>query len=444
MKTKLLLSLLLIAFNAFSQGNPSTDGSFVSGASGSVDLTLRTLTSGTPTTRVTILNSSGNVGIGFSSPSQKLSVNGNIQASGQVYAQGGQMGTNTSQDLSLRTNSTERILILNSNGNVGIATASGSITEKLSVTGNFLLTGNVLSGGNVQSTGGLYTVNHASNNFVLRLNSTDRFTVLNSSGNVGIGVTPTEKLHVSGNILSTGNFTGVNFVSSGNVSTTTGTMSTSSGNIFTTSGNVYTSSGNLGVGTASPSQKLHLDGGDFLFNDATPVLYTGTGASELNRYLVLMNSSGTTSTSGLKAGGVVIADDAAYANPGKNDLIVKGKVFIGQATTTNANSYDLGVKGKIGAKDLQLETSSWSDYVFAEDYKLPSLAEVERYINENKHLEGVPSEAEVKANGYSVNEMDVVLLKKVEELTLYVIEQQKQIEELKQQLDKKSRKRKKN
>jgi hypothetical protein len=437
MKTKLLLlPILLIAFNAFSQGNPSADGIFTAGTSGSVDMVLKTMASGTATTRVTIL-SGGNVGIGYSSPAYKLSVNGpinvngNMLTSGSVQSTGGLYTvTSTTNDFILRLNTTDRFIVLNSNGNVGIATAAASISEKLYVTGNILSTGNLLSGGNVQSTGGLYTVNHASNNFVLRLNSTDRLTVLNTSGNVGIGVTPTEKLHVSGNILSTGNLTGVNFVSSGTVSTT--------------SGNIYTSSGNLGVGTASPSQKLHLENGDFLFNQVTPILYTGTGNAELNRYLVLRNSSGTTSTSGLKAGGVVIADDAAYANPGKNDLIVKGKVFIGQATTSNANSYDLGVKGKIGAKDLQLETSSWSDYVFAEDYKLPSLAEVERYINENKHLEGVPSEAEVKANGYSVNEMDVVLLKKVEELTLYVIEQQKQIEELKQQLDKKSRKRKKN
>lgn len=155
----------------------------------------------------------------------------------------------------------------------------------------------------------------------------------------------------------------------------------------------------------------------------------------------MKNSSANSIASGLKAGGILIAEDAAYGDPGKNDLVVKGKIIIGQPSV-NAN-YDLGVKGKIGAKDLQLETTSWSDYVFASDYKLPSLGEVERYINENKHLEGVPSEAEVKTNGYSVNEMDVVLLKKVEEFTLYVIEQQKQIDELKKQLQGKPSKRKK-
>lgn len=170
-------------------------------------------------------------------------------------------------------------------------------------------------------------------------------------------------------------------------------------------------------------------------NGATPSIYTGTGTAELNRFLLLLNSSGTSSTSGLKAGGILVADAPGYANPGKNDLIVKGKVAIGTATTTFTNNYTLGVNGKIGARDLQIEATSWSDYVFAEEYRLPPLQEVERYVREHKHLADVPSEQEVKEKGYSVGDMDVVLLKKVEELTLYIIEQQKQIDALKKKLE---------
>jgi len=65
---------------------------------------------------------------------------------------------------------------------------------------------------------------------------------------------------------------------------------------------------------------------------ASPVLYTGMGSTELNRYLQLINSAGAPSASGLKAGGVLVSDSYAYANPGKNDLIVKGAVGIGAAT----------------------------------------------------------------------------------------------------------------
>ncbi len=116
-----------------------------------------------------------------------------------------------------------------------------------------------------------------------------------------------------------------------------------------------------------------------------------------------------------------------------------GAVGIGTPLTNNPNGYTLAVNGKIGAKDVQVETASttWPDYVFAKDYHLPSLTEVEKYIQENKHLENVPSAKEIEKNGHSLGEMDKILLKKVEELTLYVIQQQKEIEELKKKLERK-------
>lgn len=116
-----------------------------------------------------------------------------------------------------------------------------------------------------------------------------------------------------------------------------------------------------------------------------------------------------------------------------------GAVGIGTPLTNNPNGYALAVNGKIGAKDVQVETASttWPDYVFAQDYRLPSLAEVETFIQENNHLENVPSATEIEKNGHSLGEMDKILLKKVEELTLYVIQQQKEIEELKKKIEKK-------
>jgi hypothetical protein len=73
----------------------------------------------------------------------------------------------------------------------------------------------------------------------------------------------------------------------------------------------------------------------------------------------------------------------------------------------------------------------WADHVFSSDHQLQSLSEVENYINANKHLPDIPSAAEVKKNGYSLHDMNVKLLQKVEELTLYSIEQNKEIEQLK-------------
>jgi hypothetical protein len=75
------------------------------------------------------------------------------------------------------------------------------------------------------------------------------------------------------------------------------------------------------------------------------------------------------------------------------------------------------------------------NYVFETGYDLPSLTSVEQFITTNKHLPNVPSAAEVETEGIDLGEMDKILLQKVEELTLYIIEQQKQLEVLKKELE---------
>jgi hypothetical protein len=110
-----------------------------------------------------------------------------------------------------------------------------------------------------------------------------------------------------------------------------------------------------------------------------------------------------------------------------------GNVGIGTGTPAEK----LSVKGKIRAQEIKVEAANWPDYVFAKDYQLPSLTETENHIKEKGHLPGIPSAEEVKANGVELGEMNAKLLKKIEELTLYLIEikkenekQQKQIEDL--------------
>lgn len=79
--------------------------------------------------------------------------------------------------------------------------------------------------------------------------------------------------------------------------------------------------------------------------------------------------------------------------------------------------------------------TTWADYVFKEDYDLPTLQEVEQHIKENGHLKDIPSEAEVLKNGIELGEMNKLLLQKVEELTLYIIDLNKQVEGLKTQVN---------
>lgn len=111
-----------------------------------------------------------------------------------------------------------------------------------------------------------------------------------------------------------------------------------------------------------------------------------------------------------------------------DNLFTSGSIGIG---TTNTDGYKLAVNGIIRAKEIKVE-SNWADFVFQKEYYLPTLEEVEQHINTHGTLPGVPSEKEVKANGVNLAETNALLLQKIEELTLYIIEMKKEINELKQ------------
>lgn len=101
---------------------------------------------------------------------------------------------------------------------------------------------------------------------------------------------------------------------------------------------------------------------------------------------------------------------------------------------TNDPKSKLDVRGKIIADAVEIKVNKTADFVFAPDYDLPSLSEVETFVKENRHLPEIPSEKEMKENGLDVNDMQIKLLQKIEELTLYVIEQNKEIKYLKKEL----------
>ncbi|QKJ31065.1 hypothetical protein HQ865_15315 [Mucilaginibacter mali] len=108
-----------------------------------------------------------------------------------------------------------------------------------------------------------------------------------------------------------------------------------------------------------------------------------------------------------------------------------GNVGIG---TTNAQGYKLAVNGNVIAEEIKVKLhTNWPDYVFKPVYKLPPLSEVKQYIDKNQHLPEIPTAAEMTQNGIDLGDMNTKLLKKVEELTLYMIEKDKEITELKQQ-----------
>lgn len=110
---------------------------------------------------------------------------------------------------------------------------------------------------------------------------------------------------------------------------------------------------------------------------------------------------------------------------------VDGILVVGDPSST-PGSHELYVNGSIIAEEVVVKLQgNWPDYVFAENYPTPNLAEWEQFILENKHLPGLPSAAEVEQNGgFEIGETQRLLLEKIEQLTLIVIEQQKQIDAL--------------
>lgn len=101
---------------------------------------------------------------------------------------------------------------------------------------------------------------------------------------------------------------------------------------------------------------------------------------------------------------------------------------------TSNPQYKLDVVGTIRAREIIVNTSG-ADFVFADGYKLRSLSEVSSYVSENKHLPDIPSASEMQQKGMAVSDLQTKLLQKVEELTLYIIEQDAKIEALQQQVD---------
>lgn len=125
-----------------------------------------------------------------------------------------------------------------------------------------------------------------------------------------------------------------------------------------------------------------------------------------------------------------------FVNGNKNNgypvVVFKDSGDIGIGTLDPRNKLD--VNGTIRAKEIKVE-SNWADFVFRKGYKLPALEEVKKHIEEKGTLPGVPNESDVKVNGVNLGEVNALLLQKIEELTLYTIEQQDIIENMKNEID---------
>lgn len=210
--------------------------------------------------------------------------------------------------------------------------------------------------------------------------------------------------------------------------------------------------GNVGIGTNNAPEKLTIEGGNIKID---------RGRGYLLSYASLSETNGGASTI---LGNNVVAGVAANTvkhnvNPYDNGSFVSLNYYYGITFHTGINSpqnvevsvHDsekmritqngdvgigtanpgekLSVNGKIRAKEIKVEAIGWPDYVFENDYKPKSLPELEAFIKKNKHLPEVPSAKQVEQEGIALGEMNKILLKKIEELTLLLIEQNKKIEQ---------------
>ena len=288
------------------------------------------------------------------------------------------------------------------------------------------------------------------------------------SQNVGVGTTtPNYKLHISGGDLfiqsSTGSLRfGYDGSNQWKFPTTGGGAdfrmeTTTNGSTFTQQ-HYFSQNGDVGIGTGIPGPIARLD-------------VKTNGNSSLTSAFMLRNSDNDTmmrirnngyvgigynGTSygrplNIQGGGVNFYYDASTFGgaifPDANNNIVMwsqnsggqtvvlqpswGQVAIG--TYTPATGYKFSVKGKMICEEARVQlNASWPDYVFANDYNLRPLDELEKLIKDKNHLPNIPPAAQVEKEGFDLGGMSIKLLEKVEELTLYVIELNKKYNELKE------------
>lgn len=260
--------------------------------------------------------------------------------------------------------------------------------------------------------------NSIANSFMLGFNSTiptlfvgPATSLPGCTGNVGIGTSmPDEKLTVNGIVHAL----------AGGFMFPDGTMQLSKA--FTpwisSSPNIYFNTGFVGIGTNSPKAKLDVFGDIIL------------GLPGEN---FIINSRSWVGDA------LIIAPQNGYGGwDWSKSLTLKdnGQVFIGSEPDafSNHQDYRLAVNGKVVAKEIVVSNQNWADYVFDINYSLADLKELNNFIKKYKRLPGLPSAEEVKKNGVEISEMTSILLRKIEELTLYIIEQDKKTDQLDRRL----------
>ncbi len=334
--------------------------------------------------KLVLENTDGNVGIGLSNPSEKLEVKG-----GSITVDASEFGSNAYE-------------FGNNYGQMYYNASTAGETNR-----------------------GIYFQEQLSDNRGFHfLNSTGtRLLDIHGNGNVGIGTTsPGGKLSIYDanqglNILVNKKLTGTWPATAENRTITLQSTGASKGSIAFAVGNTeemrVSSNGNIGIGTTNPQTKLDVAGS----------LKLSPSSSNLTR----SNVDGLFVENAGSGNGYYVFQTATVGGGKSFSVTNAGNVGIGTTTPDSK----LAVNGQIHTKEVKVDLNGWSDFVFKNGYDLPTLTEVENHIDKHGHLIDIPSEKEVLDKGVLLGQMDAKLLQKIEELTLYTIAQQKEIDQIK-------------
>ena len=378
-------------------------------------------------------NRDGNIGIGTTSPSEKLEIHDRntepvaIQFSNQYTGNGsgngllvginqwgwGEIWNRENNFIRFGTNNLESMRIDN-NGNVGIGTTAP--TEKLEVDGWIGRTAHN-NGGLVGSYNNVGANSYNSNPIYI-IGSNYKPGTTSLSNMYGVGYSHTNASFISK--PANGGW-GLYVASDGDARVFLNASS---------NGDSYFNAGNVGIGTTSPKSKLEV------FSTLTLGYYFDPRRASLhlaNGSISMVADANELYTNGHFYLGAGYGQNFYFRNVNESSyeelMVIRSNGRVGIGTTSP--DYKLDVTGTVRACEVMVNVKSGDcppDYVFADDYKLRPLAEVEKFVNENKHLPEIAPAAEMETNGMALKEMNMLMLKKIEELTLYIIEQQKLIE----------------
>jgi hypothetical protein len=348
-----------------------------------------------------IINNSGSVGIGVTTPKARLHVNSNIISDGNITAAGNFVlspdnsateyweisRTATGLNYACKDKVLQDVLFLGKDGNIGVGKTDPS--AKLDVAGSFkaenatiadILTANVLNANNANISERLGIGVNGTPLTNMQIGALWTFQDVANTNNMGRN---SYKNGADDVRIQSGYASRISFNNDGDILLQTAESGTAGSIIKAWNTVTFANNGNVGIGT------------------------TGTLSAKL------------------EVAGKIKAESAD----------ITGALTANSATINGLLRAQSGkISGLLCAHEVRVMLSGapcWPDYVFSKDYKLLPLKEVEQFITENQHLPNVPSSADVEANGVNVGEMNAILLQKVEELTLYIIDLQKQIDELK-------------